>query len=340
MPACSGLRDAQQGSRVNSRRLPTRRADPACPQAEMTDVKTNKALPYLMGNKTFDVRLGIEREHSFVGFFRSLRMALPVERGLEAVVKLRRADRAVRGALEVVAAVLGKKVDVASVMLADQQGGKAHHVVGASVKEAFDGDIDKGVVAVVADVDFSGAQRLGRHDVTAAQLNGAEFHGHQIVGPLLPFAENVELGRAGHVAVAALQPFFAHKTRRVRQRAHRLVEFAETTRDLGHFVIEVGTEGRHCEDQSNTNNSENTLFAEGMPFGRILSGEICGKSASGATAGRGTGVTGVFVVAPKARPAEKEKGSRPQCSQAFLHELGGGEGGILTFSLKPIKSKT
>ena len=45
----------------------------------MTDVKTNQALPYLMGNKTFDVRLGIEREHSFVGFFRSLRMALPVE---------------------------------------------------------------------------------------------------------------------------------------------------------------------------------------------------------------------------------------------------------------------
>lgn len=307
MPACSGLRDAQQGSRVNSRRLPTRRADPACPQAEMTDVKTNKALPYLMGNKTFDVRLGIEREHSFVGFFRSLRMALPVERGLEAVVKLRRADRAVRGALEVVAAVLGKKVDVASVMLADQQGGKAHHVVGASVNEAFDGDIDKGVVAVVADVDFSGAQRLGRHDVTAAQLNGAEFHGHQIVGPLLPFAENVELGRAGHVAVAALQPFFAHKTRRVRQRAHRLVEFAETTRDLGHFVIEVGTEGRHCEDQSNSNNSENTLVAEGMPFGRILSGRFAAKAHQARPQAGGRALPAFLLSLPKRGRRKKKK---------------------------------
>ncbi len=77
------------------------------------------------------------------------------------------------------------------------------------------------------------------------QLDLAELHRHEVLGPALAETKHVELGRLRDIAVAPFLPRLAHVARRVRHLAHRLVNGVELVLKLPHLGVEIVCESRH-----------------------------------------------------------------------------------------------
>lgn len=73
------------------------------------------------------------------------------------------------------------------------------------------------------------------------QLDLAELHRHEVLGPALAETKHVELGRLRDIAVAP----FLHVARCVRHLAHRLVNGVELALKLPHLGVEIVCESRH-----------------------------------------------------------------------------------------------
>ena len=116
-----------------------------------------------------------------------------------------------------------------------------------AVDEALEPDVDERIEAVVHHIDLGGRKRLGSGGAVVVwpQLDLAELHRHEVLGPALAETKHVELGRLRDIAAAPFLPRLAHVTRHVRHLAHRLVNGVELALKLPHLGVEIVCESRH-----------------------------------------------------------------------------------------------